>query len=291
MVAQFHARGVRVLWPNFVWDTQTRPEGATQAEALTQLVVSMGADGINGDTMDGLNYSFWSGGLQNGKGLALEAQSMGRRNVPEGWTNVTFNVNSWAENWNYQRAPLVSTFKLLDSRHTPSITERSQTNRTDGLQHAFFNGMAYTSWESVWGFFNLITPRYSEALRRIAKLQRQFGDLLGGAIYRPHVPYSLHDGVYVAEFGRSESLIYMIVNRNGGPEGDRRGDLIRIPCPSGSGVRYFDVYHGFEFDGVECSGGYAVVRYSIEALGFGAVLACQASSNCMPPGSYLEEMR
>lgn len=36
------------------------------------------------DTMDGLNVSFWQGGLTAGKGLALEAQSMGRRNVPEG---------------------------------------------------------------------------------------------------------------------------------------------------------------------------------------------------------------
>ena len=96
--------------------------------------------------MDGLNISFWQGGLENGKALALEAQSMGRRNVPEGWTNVTFNVNSWAENWNYQRAPLISTFKLLDSRHTPSITERSTFNRTNGLQHAFFNGMACWRW-------------------------------------------------------------------------------------------------------------------------------------------------
>ena len=62
---------------------------------MTVAALSGSADGINGDTMDGLNASFWNGGLDNGKALALEAQSMGRRNVPEGWTNVTFNVNSW----------------------------------------------------------------------------------------------------------------------------------------------------------------------------------------------------
>ncbi len=48
MVQAFHARDVRVLWPNFVWDTQTTAEGKTQAEALTELVVAMDADGING---------------------------------------------------------------------------------------------------------------------------------------------------------------------------------------------------------------------------------------------------
>ena len=45
MVAAFHARDVKVLWPNFVWDTQTRVEGgssAWQAEALTALVVETG---------------------------------------------------------------------------------------------------------------------------------------------------------------------------------------------------------------------------------------------------------
>ena len=50
MVQAFHARDVRVLWPNFVWDTQTTAEGKTQAEALTELVVAMDADGINGQS-------------------------------------------------------------------------------------------------------------------------------------------------------------------------------------------------------------------------------------------------
>ena len=52
-----------MLWPNFVWDLNTRPEGEPQAATLTRLVVETGADGINGDTMDGLNASFWQGGL------------------------------------------------------------------------------------------------------------------------------------------------------------------------------------------------------------------------------------
>lgn len=54
MVSDFHARGVKVLWPNFVWDTQTAAEGATQAEALTAIVVEMGADGINGGMCGGV---------------------------------------------------------------------------------------------------------------------------------------------------------------------------------------------------------------------------------------------
>ena len=107
------------------------------------------------------------------------------------------------------------------------------------------------SWENVWGFFNQISPRFSEAIRRISTLQREFGTLLAGSIYRPHVPWSLHDGVYVSEFGNAEAMIYMVVNRNGDPEGDRSGDILRLPCVTGA--RYFDVYHGHEM-AAECVG-------------------------------------
>ena len=139
--------------------------------------------------------------------------------------------------------------------------------------------------------FNKISPRYSEAIRRISTLQRQYGSLLAGAIYRPHVPFSLHDGVYVSEFGNPEAMIYMVVNRNGDPEGDRDGDIVRLPCVTGARYeyvipnpsicpdsgsiydlsitrsRYFDVYHGHEMT-VECIGASANLRFRIEALGF-----------------------
>jgi iron(II)-dependent oxidoreductase len=82
---------------------------------------------------------------------------MGNRNVPTGWENVTYNVNSWAERWNYPSGgPLVAAYKVIEHRHTQAITERSEANRTDGIQTAFFNGIAYNSWENVWGFFNTV---------------------------------------------------------------------------------------------------------------------------------------
>jgi hypothetical protein len=150
MVDAMHERGVEVLFPNFLWDTQTRLEGKSQYEALASLVIEAGADGINGDTMDGLNQSFWDESVQLGKGLVLEAQSMGNRNVPTGWENVTYNVASWAERWSYPSgAPYVAAYKVIEPRHTQAITERSETNRTDGIQTAFFNGIAYNSWENV----------------------------------------------------------------------------------------------------------------------------------------------
>ena len=117
----------------------------------------------------------------------------------------------------------------------------------------------------------------------------EFGDLLGGARYLPHAPYSILDGVYTAEFGTGEASLFMVVNRNGDPEGDRSGDILRVPCLTGA--RYFDVYHGQEMT-VSCTGASAILRFRIEALGYGAVLRCLiGASGCIPTPGYMERMR
>lgn len=47
-------------------------------------------------------------------------------------------------------APLVHAYKVIEPRHMAHIVERYAENRTDGVQTAFFNGIGYESWESVW---------------------------------------------------------------------------------------------------------------------------------------------
>jgi hypothetical protein len=84
MVADFHRRGVKVFWPYYPWDQGTRNEGAGGYDTLTTLVTETDSDGMNGDTCDGLNVSFYAEGLLKGKGLVLEAQSMGTRGVATG---------------------------------------------------------------------------------------------------------------------------------------------------------------------------------------------------------------
>ena len=67
----------------------------------------------------------------------------------------------------------------------------------------------------VWGFYNTVAPRDSEALRRVATISREFGDVLTGTIFRPHVPYSLYDGVFVSEFATTaaEGELNIATNR------------------------------------------------------------------------------
>lgn len=123
----------------------------------------------------------------------------------------------------------------------------------------------------------------------LTELDREFADVLGGATYLPHIPYSVVDGVYAAQFGTPEATLLMVVNRNGDPNGDRSGEILRVPCVTGA--RYFDVYHGNEMT-VACTGASAILRFHIEALGYGAVLRCtDGAPACIPTPGYLERMR
>jgi hypothetical protein len=41
----------------------------------------------------------------------------------------------------------------LESRHLVNICRRWGRDKTDDLQHAFFNGVGYVSWEDIWGIW------------------------------------------------------------------------------------------------------------------------------------------
>ena len=58
MVADFHRRGIRVLFPMMMWDQGTHDPGISWPEAIATMMAEIGADGINGDTQSGVPRSF-----------------------------------------------------------------------------------------------------------------------------------------------------------------------------------------------------------------------------------------
>ena len=294
MVARFHARGVAVLWPNFPWDQGTRDEGRAQHDALVDLVVSTDSDGVNGDTHDCLNTSWWEASIAAGKPLNLEPQSMGNRYDKTGWQTINYATNSWGEGWRHQFAPMVSAYKLIDHRHLASMCNRHGVNKTNEIQTAFFNGAGYESWESIWGMYNMITPYHSEALRRTASILRQFGDITSQGTFMPHRPVTVQHGVYASEFVTADAgrALYTIVSRN---DFDTAGVQMVLGCstiaPSCSPTsRFFDVYHGVELE-VDCQATYgAKLSFTIEALGYGSVLHVR-DGGTMPDPAFLDNMR
>src|SRR5579862_999348 len=72
MVEEFHGRGVRVFFPTMPWDTGTRDVGQPYWEPAARLMAETGADGINGDTFDGIPRSYRTASDQTGHPVALE---------------------------------------------------------------------------------------------------------------------------------------------------------------------------------------------------------------------------
>jgi formylglycine-generating enzyme required for sulfatase activity len=163
------------------------------------------------------------------------------------------------------------------------VCERWARDKTHNLQFAFFNGTGYESWENVWGIWNQLTPRDAEALRRIAKIERALAELLVSRDWEPHTP-TMQNGVFASKFPLAPRTLWTVVNRN---HYDVEGRQLEIPHKAG--VNYYDVYHGTELP-PDIRGGTAYLSFSLEADGFGAVLAMESA-----PGEafehFLKEMK
>jgi iron(II)-dependent oxidoreductase len=260
MIADFHRRGVRVLFPMMMWDQGTRDPGMSWPDAIASLMAEIGADGINGDTQDGVPLAFSSAADKIGHPLAFEPED-GPSDEALAW-----NVMTWGQ-YKFPFAPLVDKYKWLETRHMVNISDRWNRDKTDDLQFAFFNGVGWESWENVWGIWNGITPRDAEATRRVATIERGVAPFLVSKDWEPMSPM-LRYGVCASRWPQGGETVWTIVNRNAY---DVDGDQIEVSSQEGS--RYFDLYHGVELKPQTSPGGRTVLAFSIEAKGFGAVLA------------------
>jgi len=259
MVADFHRRGVRVLFPMMMWDEGTRDPGAGWPDAIAAFMKEIDADGINGDTQDGVPQAFSLAAEKAGHPLAFEPEN-GPSDEALAW-----NVLTWGQ-YQFQFAPTVDKYRWLEPRHMVNIQGRWNRDKTDDLQYAFFNGEGWESWENVWGIWNGVTPRDAEATRRVATMERGFAPFFVSADWEPLYP--MHSfGVFASRWPLADETLWTIVNRN---EYDVRGRQMTVPDKAG--MRYFDIYHGVELKPVR-EDGQAVLEFTVEANGFGAVLA------------------
>jgi formylglycine-generating enzyme required for sulfatase activity len=259
MVADFHRNGVRVLFPMMMWDQGTHKPDVSWPEAVARLMKEVGADGVNGDTQDGVPLGF-----------SLAAEDIGHPLVfePEGSPSdeaLAWNVMTWGQ-YKFPFIPMVDRFKWLETRHMVNISDRWALDKTNDLQFAFFNGVGWESWENVWGIWNGITPRDAEATRRVATIERAVAPFLASPQWEPLYP--MHNfGVYASRWPLNGETVWTIVNRTGYDIAGRQMDV-----PATPGMRYFDLYHGVELK-AETEGTTSVLSFPIEEHGFGAILA------------------
>jgi formylglycine-generating enzyme required for sulfatase activity len=242
-----------------MWDQGTRHPGTNWPDATAQFMKEIDADGINGDTQDGVPLAFSLAADKTGHPLAFEPEN-GPSDEALAW-----NVMTWGQ-YKFQFAPTVDKYRWLETRHQVNIQGRWNRDKTDDLQYAFFNGEGWESWENVWGIWNGVTPRDAEATRRMATMERGVAPFLISPAWEPLFPTHMY-GVFASRWPLEDRTVWTIVNRN---EYDSDGRQMTVPYKAGT--RYFDIYHGVELK-PEQQGDTAVLSFAIEAHGFGMVLA------------------
>ncbi len=263
MVADFHRRGVRVLFPMMMWDQGTRDQGKPWPDAIADLMKEVDADGVNGDTQDGVPLAFSTASDRVGHPLAFQPEGSPADEA------IAWDVMNWGQ-YQFPFVPEVDRYRWLETRHMVNISHRWNRNKTDDLQFAFFNGEGWESWENIWGIWNGITPRDGEATRRMATIERGVAPFLISPDWEPLYPTHSF-GVFASRWPLKDQTVWTIVNRN---EYDVSGRQISVPAQDG--MRYFDLYHGVELT-PENDGKNAVLTFDIEAHGFGALLATRGT--------------
>jgi iron(II)-dependent oxidoreductase len=268
MVEDFHRRGVRVLFPYNPWDRGTRPEGVIDEQAIAKLMKEIDADGVFGDTMDGMAQSLFEASVKVGHPLVFE---------PEGFPSTAEQMKYNTMNWGYWRfpfTPLVSEGKLLEPRHMTNISDRWNRSKTDDLQFAFFNGVGVMTWENVWGLWNGITPRDGEAVRRVATMERTLAPFLVSQDWEPLTP-SIQFGVFASSWPLHGETAITLVNRN---EYDLTGPQMELPYKAG--MHYYDLWHGVELTPVR-HGDVVTLSFDFEGHGYGALFVTPELKNAV----------
>ena len=259
MVADFHARGVKVFFPVMPWDQGTRDEGVPNWEATARLMAAIGADGVNGDTFNGIPRSFLTAADAANHPLLLEPENQLNNDELLAW-----NLQSWGY-WKYPFVPSISRNKWLEPLHMVNVCRRWARDKTDDLQYAFFNGVGYESWENVWGIWNGLNPRDAEALRRIAAIERHYAEQVVSDQWEPHTP-TLQYGVFASKFPANGKTLWTFVNRNEYPVSGPQ-----IELPRKAGMHYCNVWGGEELPADS-----NVFSFAMEAHGFGALVEAGA---------------
>jgi gamma-glutamyl hercynylcysteine S-oxide synthase len=271
MIRDFHKRGVRVFFPIMIWDKGTRRIPTPIAKALIKEMKELGADGMNGDTMEGVTKDFADAYQSLSYPVALQPEVHIRDLKMVEWNRMSWGY--FFPDWgvlHFDYSPGVSLYKWLEPRHQVHVTDRWAINKSDDLQYAFFNGAGYNSWENIWGIWNQLPVRYAETIRRIRMIYQQFPNVWSSADWEPDIPVT-HAGVFASKFPGKNGTVYTMVNRDSTP---KSGAQIELPYKKG--VSYYDVWSGRQLkpkrDKEKVS-----LSFNLEGKGYGAVFAINQS--------------
>ncbi len=279
VVADFHRRGVKVFLPTMPWDNGTREQGEPDWQAIARLVKETGADGINGDTYNGVPRAFFDACDALGRPVVVQPES-----TISAEEHLIWNVQSWGKKVPADVIPSVAKFKWLEPRHMINYENRWGRDRSNDLQYIFFNGVGYNAWENIWGIWNQFTARDAATLRRIAAVERKFAPLMVSMDWQPYAA-TLQAGVFASRFPGDGMTMWNLVNRN---EYEVGGEQIAVD--HSEGTRYFDAWNGVALQ-PRLADGKATLSMSLEGKGYGAVLALAPDTPDPDLEAFLELMK
>ncbi|UGQ46722.1 formylglycine-generating enzyme family protein [Massilia endophytica] len=280
-VEAFQKRGVRVFLPTMPWDNGTRPEGKEDWEAVTDLAVKLNADGVNGDTYNGVPRVYADCADKAKQPLIFQPEGSLTADEALQWNQQTWGKAST------ETIPAVSKVKWLESRHMVNLENRWCRDRTDDFHYMFFNGVGYTAWENVWGIWNQFTDRDGEALRRISTIYRQFPEQLVSPGWEPYVT-ALQQNVFASRFPANGVTLWTIVNRN---EYEVNGEQLIVPHTEGR--QYYDVWNGVPIaPRIQGEGEAATASFdlTLEVKGFGAIVGVDKGMAVQGMDAFLKKM-
>jgi len=239
---ELHANGVKVMWPYNPWDSGTHREDLDDANTFAKLLKETGGDGFNGDTMRSIPQDFWTAGKALDYPLAFQPE-LGGMDSALNWTTMGWGY------WGYPKIPLVDRFKFITSgKFMTNICDRWKKEKTDLVQHAWFNGDGVETWENVWGTWNGITEYDGEQIRRMAKMSRFFGKrgYLNSKDWEPHTADTVQEDVYGSKWPLADSTLWTVVNR----QTKNVTNTSQIVLEEPDGQYYYDCYNGVELQAV-----------------------------------------
>ncbi|MEO7043708.1 MAG: hypothetical protein ABI091_00270, partial [Ferruginibacter sp.] len=278
MIIDFKKQGVRVFFPIMIWDHGTRKIALDMPVALVKEMKETGADGMNGDTMNGVTVDFKNASDSLDYPLVFQPEI-----AIEDLKMVEWNTSSWGYFFNYEFAPGVSIYKWMEPRHQVFVTNRWVTDRTDDLQYAFFNGVGYNAWENIWGIWNQVSDRDAKAIQRIAKIYREFPGMWNSSEWEPFIT-TIQKGVFASKFPGLDKTIYTLVNRDSTVHTGRQ---LRLPFKEN--MQYYDIWNGTVLQPVKEKDSICL-SFPIEGRGFSAVLAIKSYMLNSTLNSFLNGM-
>lgn len=256
---QLHEHGVKVFIDYNPWDTGTRRDRKSDADALVELIQSIEADGIFLDTLHE-GFAEIRAKLDAVRpGVVLESELT----LPT--KRIYDHHMSWAQWFNDSDVPGVLWNKWFERRHMMHQIKRWNNDHTGELQTAWMNGSGILVWENVFGTHVPWSNHDSSILRSMLPIQRRYRSLFSGEQWTHLVP-TQQAHVYAGLWEGKNLRLWTLVNRS---KKIVKGTLLKVPYVEEQ--HYYDLITGKEIGSNKRD--YILLESKIEPRGIAAFVA------------------